>query len=86
MQNNPPLLLLAILALFGLALVACQAGGGPEITIENAWGRPSPKVATAGAFYMTLKNNGGEADSWYPPVPIHAGWSNCTNCTIWARA
>lgn len=44
-------------------LAACQsASKGPEIRIEGAWGRPSPKVATAGAFYMLIKNEGGEAD------------------------
>ncbi len=44
-------------------LVACQTGpGGSEIVIEDAWGRPSPKVAAAGAFYMVIKNTGGEAD------------------------
>lgn len=55
--------------IFGIAftltfvLAACQAGSnGPDIVIEDPWGRPSPKVATAGAFYMVIKNNGGEAD------------------------
>ena len=62
MQNKYPLFLMAMLVVMGLALAACQAAGGPEITVENPWGRPSPKVATAGAFYMTLKNSGGEAD------------------------
>ncbi len=51
------------LFILALALTACQsAPAGPEVTIEGAWGRPSPKVATAGAFYMLIKNNGGEAD------------------------
>jgi copper(I)-binding protein len=54
-------LLVGIIALLVLSLAACQASG-PEISIENAWGRPSPKVATAGAVYMTIKNTGGEAD------------------------
>jgi copper(I)-binding protein len=43
-------------------LVGCSPSSGPDISIENAWGRPSPKVATAGAFYMMIKNNGSEAD------------------------
>lgn len=34
----------------------------PQITVEGAWGRNSPKVATAGAFYMVIKNSGDEAD------------------------
>ncbi len=51
------------LLLLGFVLAGCQSGpAGPEIVIEEAWGRPSPKVATAGAFYMTIKNTGGEAD------------------------
>jgi copper(I)-binding protein len=62
MQNKPPYFLMVILVLMGLALAACQTASGPDITVENAWGRPSPKAATAGVFYMTLINNGGEAD------------------------
>jgi copper(I)-binding protein len=50
------------LALFGLLLAGCQSSSGPEISIESAWGRPSPKVAPAGAFYMLIKNSGGETD------------------------
>jgi hypothetical protein len=46
-----------------LILAGCATSSGPEISIENAWGRPSPKVATAGAFYMQIKNNGSEADN-----------------------
>ena len=30
--------------------------------MEGAWGRPSPKAAMAGAFYMVIHNNGTEAD------------------------
>ncbi len=54
-------LLIGLALIFGLILAGCAASG-PEISIEGAWGRPSPKVATAGAFYMVIKNNGGEAD------------------------
>jgi len=54
--------LLGALILIGLLLAACQSSSGPDISIENAWGRSSPKVATAGAFYMLIKNRGGEAD------------------------
>ena len=46
-----------------LLFAGCGSSSGPEISIENAWGRPSPKVATAGAFYMLIKNGGGEADN-----------------------
>jgi len=51
-----------MLFLLGLLLVGCKSSSGPEISVEDAWGRPSPKVATAGVFYMQIKNNGGEAD------------------------
>ena len=47
---------------FGLLIAGCVSTSGPEINIENAWGRPSPKVATAGAFYMQIKNDGNEGD------------------------
>ena len=56
-------LLLESIILLGLLIAGCQSASGPEISIENAWGRPSPKVATAGAFYMLIKNNGGEDDN-----------------------
>lgn len=46
-----------------LALSACQpAASGPQITVDGVWGRPSPQVATAGAFYMMIRNRGTEAD------------------------
>ena len=55
--------LVASLVLLVLALAGCQSkSSAPEINIEGAWGRPSPKVATAGAFYMVIKNTGGAAD------------------------
>jgi copper(I)-binding protein len=46
-----------------LAVSACQPKpSGPQIRVEGGWGRNSPKVATAGAFYMTIYNDGTEAD------------------------
>ncbi len=54
-------LFLGLIALLVLSLAACQASA-PEISVEGVWGRPSPKVATAGAFYMLIKNDGGQAD------------------------
>jgi len=50
------------LTFWGMLIVGCSATSGPEINIENAWGIPSPKVATAGAFYMKIKNVGNEGD------------------------
>jgi periplasmic copper chaperone A len=46
-----------------LVLAACApAAAGPKVAVESVWGRSSPKVATAGAFYMNLKNTGSAAD------------------------
>ena len=50
------------LTVWGIIIAGCSATSGPDISIENAWGRPSPKVATAGAFYMLIKNSGNEKD------------------------
>ena len=50
------------LTVWGMIIVGCSATSGPDISIENAWGRPSPKVATAGAFYMLIQNSGNEKD------------------------
>ncbi len=41
--------------------VSCSGDTGIEIS--DAWGRPSPTVATTGAFFMTIKNNGAEDDA-----------------------
>jgi len=59
--------------LLSLLLAACQsAPEGPALKIEGAWGRPSPKVAAAGAFYMLIKNEGSEAD-----MLVHGESSSC---------
>ena len=55
-------LLIGSLGLLLFVLAGCSLSSGPEISIENAWGRPSPKVATAGAFYMLIKNEGSVGD------------------------
>lgn len=55
-----------LIILLTTIIAACQSApegpAEPAISIEGAWGRPSPKVATAGAFYMTIMNEGREAD------------------------
>ena len=48
------------LAVLALSLTSC--GGDGSITIEEAWGRPSPAMAEAAAFYMQLDNS-TEADT-----------------------
>jgi copper(I)-binding protein len=64
MTKNNWLLLLSLVILLSLVLPACQAKPkGPAISIDNVWGRPSPKVATAGAFYLVIRNAGSESDT-----------------------
>ncbi|MFC1997638.1 copper chaperone PCu(A)C, partial [Chloroflexota bacterium] len=55
--------LFCILVLLSIFVFGCSSSSEPDIKIENAWGRSSPKVATAGAFYLLIKNQGGETDS-----------------------
>ena len=54
-------------AVLGLAIVWAAALGAcaedTGIEISDAWGRPSPSVATAGAFFMMITNNGAEDDA-----------------------
>jgi copper(I)-binding protein len=46
-----------------LMLAACApAASGPTISVEALWGRSSPMVADAGAFYVNIKNTGTAAD------------------------
>jgi copper(I)-binding protein len=70
--------ILVMLVLMGAILLSACGGATPapaateaavavkapaaSVAIEGAWGRPSPKVATAGAFYMVIKNGGTDAD------------------------
>ena len=63
MKTKYRYVLLGLLALLTLTLGACKSSSEPEITVDGVWGRPSPKVATAGAFYMVIKNTGGVADN-----------------------
>jgi len=53
---------ISTLTLVVVIIAGCSTTSGPDIRIENAWGRPSPKVATAGAIYMLIKNVGNEDD------------------------
>ncbi len=46
-----------------LVLAACApAASGPKISAEMLWGRSSPMVVDAGAFYVVLKNTGTAPD------------------------
>lgn len=62
MKSNKILITLIILTTLGLFLAACSISAESEINISDPWGRPSPKVATAGAFYMIIKNSGSQDD------------------------
>ncbi len=55
--------LILVLILLAVMLGACGGKKGPEITISDAWARPSPKMATSGAAYMIIQNKGGEEDA-----------------------
>jgi copper(I)-binding protein len=50
--------LLGLLVAIGLLVAACGGDGG--ITVDDAWGRPSPMEATNAAFYMNI--TGGDGD------------------------
>ncbi len=58
-----PLRWLTVALLLALLAACGSQAQGPHIEITDAWGRPSPKVATAGAFYMTIRNTGSEDDA-----------------------
>lgn len=62
----PPIVVVAMLA----TTVSCSGDTGLEIS--DAWGRPSPTVASTGAFFMTITNNGDEDDAL-----INAGSPAC---------
>jgi hypothetical protein len=46
-----------------LAVLLAACGGGTDgVVISDAWGRAAPSSVQNGAFYMTIRNDGGEAD------------------------
>lgn len=56
-------LLLATLVVASSA-VGCSSGGGTaEVAVTDAWARASSAMASAGAAYMTIQNNGTAADA-----------------------
>ncbi len=52
----------AFLLLFLAFLLTACGGKKGDLRVEGAWGRPSPKMAMAGAFYMTIYNDGAQDD------------------------
>jgi periplasmic copper chaperone A len=53
-------LLLGVVVL--MLLAGCRTAAAPAITVESAWGRPSPTMPTAGGMYMMIVNTGDAAD------------------------
>ena len=51
-----------ILILAMSMLSACQPASGPKIVTSGAWGRSSAMMATAGAVYVVIENQGNQAD------------------------
>jgi copper(I)-binding protein len=52
-----------VLTALVVAAATSSCGESTGIEISDAWGRPSPSVATAGAFFVTINNNGTEDDA-----------------------
>ena len=52
-----------VLILATVILSACQPPvSGPKIVTSGAWGRSSAMMATAGAVYVVIENQGNQAD------------------------
>lgn len=45
-----------------LAMAVAACGGSNSMEVTDAWGRSSPQVAQAGAFYVTVENGTGTGD------------------------
>lgn len=52
-----------VLTALVVAAATSSCGEATGIEISDAWGRPSPSVAPAGAFFVTINNNGVEDDA-----------------------
>lgn len=48
--------------LAALLHAAGSTSDGPQIQVENVWGRPLPPVVTSGEFYMVIRNQGNQSD------------------------
>jgi len=56
-------LLVAALVMGSVAVGCSSNGGTAEVAITDAWARPSSAMASAGAAYMTIQNNGTATDA-----------------------
>lgn len=62
-MSKRKLWLLSLVLVLSIISSACAgAANEPNISISEAWGRPSPSSAMTGAFYMVIRNTGA-ADS-----------------------
>ena len=55
----------SLMLVFLLMAVSCNGGSAsaePKVTVHEAWGLPMPPVASAGAFYMIIRNTGNEGE------------------------
>jgi periplasmic copper chaperone A len=55
-------LVIGLILLSALSACAPQATPAPSVSIETVWGKPSPSMAGAGAFFMVIKNTGTADD------------------------
>ena len=55
--------LVAALVVGAVATGCSSSGGTAEVAITDAWARPSSAMASAGAAYMTIQNNGTATDA-----------------------
>ena len=56
-------LVIILLVLVNILLFSnCSSKPQAAISVDGQWGRPSPKTAMAGAFYLTIHNNGNSSD------------------------
>ncbi len=62
MKTNIKFGWVAIGLLVCLLASACGPAAAPVISIENAWGKPSMDMPTAGGLFMVVKNTGNAAD------------------------
>lgn len=53
---------LAIGLMLIVLLAGCGPASAPAISVEEAWGRPSSSMPTAGSMYMLIKNTGDAPD------------------------
>ena len=52
----------ALLAGFGMALLASASAFAADISLDHPWSRATPAGAKVGAGYVTIKNTGAAAD------------------------